>query len=56
MLCDLLWSDPDKKTQEWGTNDRGISVTFSEKVLDKFLDDLDLDLIVRAHQVIIYRN
>ena len=25
MLCDLLWSDPDKDVQGWGENDRGVS-------------------------------
>jgi len=51
LLCDLLWSDPDKKTNEWGPNDRGVSVTFSEKVIDQFLNDKGIDLICRAHQV-----
>ena len=25
LLCDLLWSDPDKDVQGWGENDRGVS-------------------------------
>ena len=54
LLCDLLWSDPDQDNiaKDWGTNDRGVSVTFSEKVLGKFLENNDLDLICRAHQVV----
>ena len=54
LLCDLLWSDPDQDntSKDWGTNDRGVSVTFSEKVLGKFLENNDLDLICRAHQVV----
>jgi len=28
LLCDLLWSDPDKDVQGWGENDRGVSFTF----------------------------
>ena len=28
LLCDLLWSDPDKDTMGWGENDRGVSFTF----------------------------
>ncbi len=54
LLCDLLWSDPDQDNiaKDWGTNDRGVSVTFNEKVLGKFLENNDLDLICRAHQVV----
>ncbi|KAI1719647.1 calcineurin-like phosphoesterase domain-containing protein [Ditylenchus destructor] len=28
LLCDLLWSDPDKDVRGWGENDRGVSFTF----------------------------
>ena len=28
LLCDLLWSDPDKEVMGWGENDRGVSFTF----------------------------
>ena len=51
LLCDLLWSDPDINCDRWGTNDRGLSVIFSEIVLKTFLEKNDLDLICRAHQV-----
>ncbi len=51
LLCDLLWSDPDKDAMGWGENDRGISVTFGAEVVEKFLQKYDLDLICRAHQV-----
>lgn len=53
LLCDLLWSDPDKDVQGWGENDRGVSFTFGADVVGKFLNRHDLDLICRAHQVII---
>jgi diadenosine tetraphosphatase ApaH/serine/threonine PP2A family protein phosphatase len=52
LLCDLLWSDPDKDTNGWGENDRGVSFTFGADVVSKFLNRHDLDLICRAHQVI----
>ena len=52
LLCDLLWSDPDKETMGWGENDRGVSFTFGAEVVAKFLHKHDLDLICRAHQVI----
>lgn len=32
LLCDLLWSDPDKDTMGWGENDRGVSFTFGSEV------------------------
>ncbi|KAK2960398.1 putative Serine/threonine-protein phosphatase [Blattamonas nauphoetae] len=52
LLCDLLWSDPDVTTSTWGRSDRGVSQTFGNDVLKKFLTDNDLDLFVRAHQVV----
>uniref|UniRef100_A0A9L0S9S2 Serine/threonine-protein phosphatase n=1 Tax=Equus caballus TaxID=9796 RepID=A0A9L0S9S2_HORSE len=52
LLCDLLWSDPDKDVLGWGENDRGVSFTFGAEVVAKFLHKHDLDLICRAHQVV----
>lgn len=36
LLCDLLWSDPDKEAVEYDENDRGVSVIFGEKVVTDF--------------------
>ena len=52
LLCDLLWSDPDENIEKWGDNERGVSYTFSEKIVEDFLDKYDLDLICRGHQVV----
>jgi serine/threonine-protein phosphatase PP1 catalytic subunit len=52
LLCDLLWSDPDKEVNGWGENDRGVSFTFGAEIVSKFLHKHDLDLICRAHQVV----
>ncbi|VDN15310.1 unnamed protein product, partial [Dibothriocephalus latus] len=52
LLCDLLWSDPDKDVNGWGENDRGVSFTFGPEIVSKFLHKHDLDLICRAHQVV----
>uniref|UniRef100_A0A1J3FAR3 Serine/threonine-protein phosphatase n=2 Tax=Noccaea caerulescens TaxID=107243 RepID=A0A1J3FAR3_NOCCA len=52
LLCDLLWSDPDKVVRGWGPNDRGVSYTFGADTVSGFLKRLDLDLICRAHQVV----
>ncbi|EOD10927.1 hypothetical protein EMIHUDRAFT_358030 [Emiliania huxleyi CCMP1516] len=52
LLCDLLWSDPDVSVTGWGENDRGVSYTFGPDRVHTFLERNDLDLIVRAHQVV----
>lgn len=52
LLCDTLWSDPDKDITGWAENDRGVSYTFGPDVVTRFLQRNDLDLIVRAHQVV----
>lgn len=51
LICDLLWSDPDKDILGWNENERGVSFTFGPDVVTKFLEKHDLDLICRAHQV-----
>lgn len=51
LLCDLLWSDPDKEVMGWGENDRGVSFTFGPEIVSKYLAKHDMDLICRAHQV-----
>jgi serine/threonine-protein phosphatase PP1 catalytic subunit len=52
LLCDLLWSDPDKDITGWNENDRGVSFTFGPDVVGRFLQKHDMDLICRAHQVV----
>lgn len=52
IVCDLLWSDPLRNQTGWGENDRGVSFTFGEDVVGKFLEKHGLDLICRAHQVV----
>lgn len=53
IVCDLLWADPsDEGITDYSPNERGISVTFNSKVVKQFLEKNELDLIVRAHQVV----
>ena len=54
LLCDLVWSDPDNLiSKDFIENkERGISVCFSEKVVEEFTKNNNLDLICRAHQVV----
>jgi serine/threonine-protein phosphatase PP1 catalytic subunit len=52
LICDLLWSDPERDVRGWGENDRGVSWTFGDDIVDSFLAKHDLDLVCRAHQVV----
>jgi serine/threonine-protein phosphatase PP1 catalytic subunit len=52
LLCDLLWSDPDRDVQGWAENDRGVSFVFGPEIVSVFLKKHNLDLICRAHQVV----
>lgn len=52
LLCDLLWADPDANVKSWRPSDRGISYVFGSEIVEKFLEKNDLDLIVRAHEVV----
>ena len=52
LLCHLLLSDPGENIDTCGKNERGVSYTFSKKIVEDFLDKFDLDLICRAHQIV----
>jgi len=52
FLCDLLWSDPLPDSSGFGPNERGVSVSFGADIVHSFLQKEDLDLVVRAHQVV----
>jgi len=49
LLCDLLWSDPEKEACGWADNERGVSFIFGQDVVNAFLKKHDMDLICRAH-------
>ena len=58
LLCDLLWSDPEKDIQGWQgkkiiklslDNERGVSYIFGTDVIANFLKKNDMDLVCRAH-------
>ncbi|XP_022662181.1 serine/threonine-protein phosphatase PP1-gamma catalytic subunit B-like isoform X2 [Varroa jacobsoni] len=51
LACDLLWADP-YPGKGFAQNDRGVSYVFGADALQKFLDDNNLDLVCRAHQVV----
>ncbi|KAK9897262.1 serine/threonine protein phosphatase [Cystobasidium minutum MCA 4210] len=50
-MCDLLWSDPDDITG-WGLSPRGAGYLFGGDITQKFVQHNDLDLIARAHQLV----
>ena len=52
LLCDLVWSDPESNLKGWELNDRGVSYTFNERIIDNFLTIHNLEVLVRAHQVV----
>lgn len=51
LMCDLLWADPHDEIENWGESARGVSHTFGKKKVTEFLDKFDMDLVVRAHEV-----
>jgi serine/threonine-protein phosphatase PP1 catalytic subunit len=51
-LADLLWSDPGPEHGGFQESQRGTAYTFGADAARKFLDDNDLDLICRGHQVV----
>eukprot|EP00758_Cryptobia_borreli_P000445 Tbor_TRINITY_DN1103_c0_g1::TRINITY_DN1103_c0_g1_i1::g.15557::m.15557/K06269/PPP1C; serine/threonine-protein phosphatase PP1 catalytic subunit len=51
LACDILWSDPEAGIHGWGYSERGVSCTFGADIVKKFCQKVDLDLIIRAHQV-----
>ncbi|EDW77191.1 uncharacterized protein Dwil_GK22239 [Drosophila willistoni] len=52
VMCDLLWADVNRATKGWGYNSRGVSFTFDDSIVKQFIRRHNLDLIVRAHEVV----
>ena len=50
-MCDLLWSDPDD-IEGWGLSPRGAGYLFGADVAETFTHTNNLDLIARAHQLV----
>ena len=51
-MCDLMWSDPDQDIEGWGLSSRGAGYLFGGDVVQKFNEINNLDLIARAHQLV----
>uniref|UniRef100_A0ACB8EW40 Uncharacterized protein n=1 Tax=Sphaerodactylus townsendi TaxID=933632 RepID=A0ACB8EW40_9SAUR len=50
-MCDLLWSDPEDTTG-WGVSPRGAGYLFGSDVVAQFNAANDIDMICRAHQLV----
>ena len=52
FVLDFLTSDPDPFSLKWGKNPRGSSYIYGAPQAHNFLDKNELDVIVRAHQMV----
>jgi len=50
-MCDLMWSDPED-IEGWGLSPRGAGYLFGGDVVAKFNEINKIDLIARAHQLV----
>lgn len=50
-MCDLVWSDPDDRCG-WGISPRGAGYTFGQDITELFNHTNNLDLVSRAHQLV----
>jgi serine/threonine-protein phosphatase 4 catalytic subunit len=50
-MCDLMWSDPDE-SPGWSVSPRGAGYLFGGDIVDKFNRENKIDLICRAHQLV----
>jgi len=46
------YGGPRHEIQGWAENDRGVSYIFGPDVVTQFLQNQDMDLVARAHQVV----
>jgi serine/threonine-protein phosphatase 4 catalytic subunit len=51
-MCDLLWSDPDQDQKGFGISPRGAGYLFGKDVVETFEQLNKIDLIARAHQLV----
>jgi serine/threonine-protein phosphatase 6 catalytic subunit len=51
-FCDLVWSDPEDISEPWQMSPRGAGYLFGKLVTDEFNHVNNLQLIARAHQLV----
>ncbi|EGT58420.1 hypothetical protein CAEBREN_08541 [Caenorhabditis brenneri] len=52
VIADLTWADPDDKVPGYGGSPRGAGRSFGPEAVKQFLNMHNLELVVRAHQVV----
>ncbi|XP_072965076.1 serine/threonine-protein phosphatase 5 [Typha angustifolia] len=50
LMCELLWSDPQPQLGR-GPSKRGVGLSFGADVTKRFLQENNLELVVRSHEV-----
>ncbi|KAF3326813.1 serine/threonine-protein phosphatase 5 [Carex littledalei] len=50
LMCEILWSDPQPQLGR-GPSKRGVGLSFGADVTKRFLEDNNLSLVVRSHEV-----
>lgn len=50
IMCELMWSDPQDDNGR-AMSKRGVGVQFGPDIAAKFLDDNNLKMLVRSHEV-----
>jgi serine/threonine-protein phosphatase PP1 catalytic subunit len=51
-LRNLLWSSPDPNIVGWNIDDERSGLAFGPDVISQFLQDHDMELIVRGHEIV----
>jgi serine/threonine-protein phosphatase 4 catalytic subunit len=51
-MCDLMWSDPVEDMKGWHVSPRGAGYLFGADIVEKFVRENNIDMICRAHQLI----
>jgi serine/threonine-protein phosphatase PP1 catalytic subunit len=52
LISDLMWSDPCRQVASWVPNERGCGWLFGINVVEKFLRENGLEVLVRAHEAV----
>ena len=50
LMCEMLWSDPSYTNGKRPNNTRGIGIYFGPDVANKFLEENQLEMLIRSHE------